>query len=116
MEMNFSVDIAMKEWLSPIFLVAGAFSIFSAMLGIVRFPDPFCRSHALGMGMVFGITLILVGFWMGCEKLEVALKVTAAVVFQAVTVPVASHLLARFWYQNLSAKSQKGGSSISSQR
>jgi len=100
--MSPAVDFVLKEWLGPATLFLGAFFIFSAMLGLLRFPDPYCRSHALGKGMVFGITLLLVGYWMGAETLEVGLKAMAAIVFQAVTVPVASHLLARFWYQSFS--------------
>lgn len=87
-----------REWLAPVVMLLGAFAIFSSMIGIIRFPDPYCRSHALGKGMVFGITILLIGFWLSAETLEVALKALAAIIFQAVTVPVASHLLARFWY------------------
>ncbi len=88
----------MRDWISPIVMLLGAFAIFSSMLGIMRFPDPYCRSHALGKGMVFGITILLIGFWLSAETLDIALKAIAVIVFQGITVPVASHLLARFWY------------------
>jgi len=54
-------------WLSDILssMVAflGATVMLIAMIGMARFPDVYCRAHALGKGMTLGITLMLVSLW-----------------------------------------------------
>lgn len=80
-------------------MVAGAVVILIAMIGLLRFPDVFCRSHALGKGFTLGLTLLLLGFWMDPETQVSGLKILAAILFQFITLPVASHLLARLSYE-----------------
>lgn len=80
-------------------MVAGAVVILIAMIGLLRFPDLFCRSHALGKGFTLGLTLLLLGFWMDPATQVSGLKIVAAILFQFVTLPVASHLLARLSYE-----------------
>jgi multicomponent Na+:H+ antiporter subunit G len=86
-------------------LLSGAFFMLAAAVGIVRLPDVLCRSHALAKAMTLGIILMLAGLWLhlGREEGFSGLKITLAVFFQVVTVPVASHLLSLLaWERNLS--------------
>lgn len=85
--------------LSAGIMALGALVVLIAMIGLVRFPDVFCRSHALGKGFTLGVTLLLVGFWLDPATQVSGPKIVAAIFFQFVTLPVASHLLARLSYE-----------------
>lgn len=87
------------EYLSTGIMLLGALVVLVAMIGIVRFPDLFCRSHALGKGLTLGLLLLLFGLWLDPATNVSGLKIIAAIFFQFVTLPVASHLLARLAYE-----------------
>lgn len=80
-------------------MILGALLVLVAMIGIVRFPDVFCRAHALGKGLTLGLMVLLFGLWLDPATEVSGLKVIAAIFFQFVTLPVASHLLARLSYE-----------------
>ncbi len=84
---------------SAFLTLLGAIVVLMAMIGMVRFPDVFCRAHALGKGMTFGLFLLLAGLWIDLGREAVGLKIVAAIFFQFLTLPVASHLLARLAYR-----------------
>lgn len=75
--------------------VAGSLVVLVSMIGILRLPDVFCRAHALGKGVTLGTGLILISLWMDLDVEVSGLKIIAAVLFQFISLPVASHLLAR---------------------
>jgi len=89
----------MQELLSAIVMVIGAILIVIAMIGIVRLPDVFCRAHAVGKGLTLGLMVLLIGLWLDPHSEVSGLKVVAAIFFQFVTLPVASHLLSRLSYE-----------------
>lgn len=90
---------AFASHLSAGVMLLGALVVLVAMVGLVRFPDVFCRSHALGKGFTLGLTLLLFGFWLDPATQVSGLKIVAAIIFQFITLPVASHLLARLSYE-----------------
>ena len=47
--------------LSLIFLIAGAFMVFSAAVGVVRFPSTLARVHAITKPQTTGLLLMMVG-------------------------------------------------------
>jgi multicomponent Na+:H+ antiporter subunit G len=81
------------------FVLSGSGFILIAAIGIIRLPDVFCRSHALGKGMTLGITLILLGLWLHLGLDEAGIKVPLAIFFQFATIPVAGHLLSLLAYK-----------------
>ncbi len=85
--------------LSAAIMTLGALLVVIAMIGTVRFPDVFCRAHALGKGLTFGLMVMLLGLWIDPDTNVSGLKIIAAIFFQFVTLPVASHLLARIAYE-----------------
>lgn len=85
--------------LSAAVMLIGALLVLVAMIGTVRFPDVFCRAHALGKGLTLGLMTMLFGFWLDPDSHVSGLKIIAAIFFQFVTLPVASHLLTRLSYQ-----------------
>jgi len=89
----------MQELLSSVVMLIGAILIVIAMIGTVRFPDVFCRAHALGKGLTFGLMVLLIGLWLDPYSEVSGLKIVAAIFFQFVTLPVASHLLSRLSYE-----------------
>lgn len=84
---------------SAIVMLLGALIVLVAMIGTVRFPDMFCRAHALGMGFTLGLMVLLFGLWLDPTTQISGLKIIAAIFFQFLTLPVASHLLARLAYE-----------------
>ncbi|HEY0944883.1 MAG TPA: monovalent cation/H(+) antiporter subunit G [Opitutaceae bacterium] len=91
--------IAVWNALSAILVFFGALLILVSMIGTVRLPDVFCRAHALSKGMTLGLGLLLAGLWVDLRLPDAGLKVVAAILFQFITLPVASHLLARLSFQ-----------------
>ena len=86
----------MMQILSGAFLVAGAFFFLAGTVGLLRFPDIYCRLHAitkadnLGLGLVvLGLSLQPVGW---SERLQLVLTWLLALVAAATVC----HLLARF--------------------
>jgi multicomponent Na+:H+ antiporter subunit G len=80
--------------ISAIITFVGACVVLVAMIGTIRLPDSFCRSHSLGKGLTLGLVLLLVGLWIDLGTEAAGLKIPAAIFFQFLTLPVATHLVA----------------------
>lgn len=91
--------MSFSEIIISFFILSGATFILISALGILKLPDVFCRSHALGKGMTLGITLVLIGLWVHLGLQDAGVKVPLAVLFQFVTIPVASHLIAQLAFR-----------------
>jgi len=85
--------------LSAVVMLLGALLVLVAMVGTVRFPDLYCRAHALGKGLTLGLLVLLIALWLDPGTQVSGLKVVAAIFFQFLTLPVASHLLTRLSYE-----------------
>lgn len=74
-------------------LAAGLFFQLVAAVGLIRFPDVYCRLHVVGINDTLGAPLILIGaaVWLGATL--PALKILLAVAFLYLTSPLVSHLL-----------------------
>lgn len=88
----------MSEILAGCLMVAGTLLMVVAGVGVVRMPDALCRAHAVAKAVSLGISLILLGLWVRLGASTDGLKLALAIVFQLLTIPVASHLLARAVY------------------
>lgn len=80
-------------------LLTGTFLTLVACIGLLRFPDVFCRMHAAGKAGTLGVSLILlaVGIFF-IDSPSVPVRAAFAVFFQFLTTPAATHLLARASY------------------
>lgn len=78
-----------------VMIMGGAFFLLVASIGIVRFPDFYTRIHAMGKGDTLGIILILLGLCLYEGLTLNSAKLMIALVFVALTNPVATHALAR---------------------
>lgn len=90
--------MSFTDLLGTIFMLGGCFFFVVAAVGTINLPDIYCRSHALGKATTLGIMLLLIGY--GLRVPEVSwIKIVAIVIFQVVTVPVASHLFCLIGYR-----------------
>jgi len=91
---------SLHELFIALLLVIGTFLTFVSALGLIRMPDVFCRMHAAGKAGTLGVvTTILAAtlFFTGTAQ-DVTIRGLLAVVFQFLTTPAATHLLARATY------------------
>jgi multicomponent Na+:H+ antiporter subunit G len=83
-----------------VLMVLGTFLVFVAGVGLVRFPDVFCRMHAAGKAGTLGITFIILSSvicFAGVDN-SILVRGLLAIFFQFLTTPTATHLLARSSY------------------
>jgi multicomponent Na+:H+ antiporter subunit G len=88
------------ELLVAALLLLGTFLILLTGIGLVRFPDVFCRMHAAGKAGTLGVILTVLGTvvnFAGTDQ-DVWMRGILAVFFQLLTAPAATHLLARACY------------------
>jgi multicomponent Na+:H+ antiporter subunit G len=86
------------EVLGAVVMFCGCFFVVVAAVGTAKLPDVYCRAHALGKAMTLGIMLFLIGY--GLRVPEASwLKLSLILLFQLVTIPVASHLFCLVAYR-----------------
>ena len=81
-------------------MIVGTFLVLIASIGLVRFPDVFCRMHAAGKAGTMGISLIIISSvicFAGVDN-SILVRGLLAIFFQFLTTPTATHLLARSSY------------------
>ncbi len=88
--MSLALDIV--SWL---LLLAGSFAALTAAVGLVRFPDFFSRTHAVGVLDTAAVGLILVGLALQTGLSLDTVRVLLVLVFILITGPTAAHALAR---------------------
>jgi multicomponent Na+:H+ antiporter subunit G len=88
------------ELLAAACLVLGTFLMVVTALGLLRLPDVFCRMHAAGKAGTLGVVLLILGAVIALAGTanDVSIRGVLAVVFQLLTTPAATHLLARAAY------------------
>lgn len=88
------------ELLVAVPLVLGTFLIVVTCVGLLRFPDVYCRMHAAGKAGTLGVSLLIVAavVYFAPEGVSTPVRGILAVVFQFLTTPAATHLLARAVY------------------
>ncbi|MDW7679681.1 MAG: monovalent cation/H(+) antiporter subunit G [bacterium] len=86
------------EWITAVLLVLGAFFMFLAGLGILRFPDVFTRMHAATKASSFGTGLMLIATIAYFQQFFILIESLLVIIFIFFTAPVASHMLGRAAY------------------
>lgn len=92
--------LLLKEIVICVMLLAGSLLMLLSALGIQRFADPLCRAHALSKASTLGICLLLGALWVAMDDEIAGLKILLIIVFSLLTLPLSSHLIASFAYQN----------------
>lgn len=91
---------SLHELLVAALLLTGTFLILLTGIGLIRFPDVFCRMHAAGKAGTLGVIFLVLGTvitFAGTDQ-DLWLRGILAVFFQLITAPAATHLLARACY------------------
>jgi multicomponent Na+:H+ antiporter subunit G len=81
-------------------MIAGSFLTLVTGIGLVRLPDVYCRMHAAGKAGTLGVWLLILAPALHFATSEPFLTVRAfaAIIFQALTTPGATYLLAHACY------------------
>ena len=88
------------EIVAAIVMVVGTFFMVVTGIGLVRFPDVYTRMHAAGKAGTVGIALLILApvvYFARAEPL-VAFRGIFAIIFQFLTTPGATYLLAHACY------------------
>jgi multicomponent Na+:H+ antiporter subunit G len=81
-------------------MIAGTFLMLITGIGLIRLPDVYCRMHAAGKAGTLGVTLLILAPAMHFATTDpfVTIRAIAAIVFQLLTTPGATYLLAHACY------------------
>ncbi|MEA4987763.1 MAG: monovalent cation/H(+) antiporter subunit G [Anaerovorax sp.] len=84
------------------FLLIGAVFCFGGSVGLLRFPDIFCRMQALSKPVTLGIFNLIVAYilFLYYTDLGFSLKGILAIVFLMITVPLGSHMMVKASYRS----------------
>jgi len=77
------------------FLLAGFFFFLAATVGLLRFPDFFCRLHATGKGDTLAVLLSLIGLSIYEGFSLTSLKIMFIAVFMFLAQPTSTHAISR---------------------
>lgn len=77
----------------------GAFLALVAAVGIMRFPDLLARMHSGTKPQVIGLIFMLIGLGTQLRDLAASGLLVLIVLFQLLTSPVATHMMARATYR-----------------
>lgn len=81
--------------LAMVLIGAGSFFLVVAAIGMVRLPDVFSRSHALGLTDSMGATLVLLGLAINQGFTLTATKTLVVLLLLLLINPVISHATLR---------------------
>lgn len=87
--------------LAVIFIISGTFFFFTATVGLLRFPDFYCRLQATGKGDTLGSLLILAGLALyNLQELSlpavlVSIKIMFIAIFILIANPTAAHAITK---------------------
>ena len=98
----------MRSIVAQCIALGGAFLMLIAAIGAVRFATVFHRMHALSVAGATGLGLIAVGAAVGARNASAIAPLILVMVFQFLTVPVASHLIARAAHRSVDRVTSTG--------
>ena len=81
--------------LAIIFILAGVFFLIVSCVGILRLPDFYSRTHAVGKSETLGAMLLLFGLAIYQGFSVTSLKILFVVVFILLANPAATHAISR---------------------
>lgn len=88
----------MMDIIALLVKVVGVGFLLIATIGLLRLDDPFQRMHAATKAGTLGAGLVLIGVMLSKSSADATLTGGLTVLFLLLTIPVASHLLARAAY------------------
>ena len=89
-------------------LTGSAFCVIGA-IGLLRFPDFYCRTHAAGITDTMGAGLVLIGLCLVAGPNLISLKLLTILGFLWLTSPASTHALAKAaYFRGVRVDSSKG--------
>jgi multicomponent Na+:H+ antiporter subunit G len=89
----------LHEWLSAGLIVGGLFFMLVGSIGVVRLPDFYARTHAVGKADNLGILLVILALVVHEGYSLNSAKLMCVLLFVAFANPVGTHALARAAWQ-----------------
>jgi multicomponent Na+:H+ antiporter subunit G len=92
----------MLDTLILVLYALGLFFNFTAVVGIVRMPDLYCRLHSTSKNTTLGSVLLMAGVALRFFQVHQSaggIKVILITVFLMIVTPIGSHALARAAYK-----------------
>ena len=89
----------MRELISAVLMISGAFFILLAGLGVLRLPDLYMRVSAATKASTLGVALSLLSLAVHFNALGVTSRALATIAFVIITAPVGAHLISRSAYR-----------------
>ena len=86
---------ALRDGLSILFIVAGAFFYLAGTVGLLRFPDAYTRLHALTKADNLGLALVVLGLLLQVDSVLAGLKLVLVWLLVLLSGAVVSQLVAR---------------------
>ena len=86
---------ALRDGLSILFIVAGAFFYLAGTVGLLRFPDAYTRLHALTKADNLGLALVVLGLLLQVGSVLMGLKLVLVWLLVLLSGAVVSQLVAR---------------------
>lgn len=83
------------ELISTALLLAGAAFFLAGTIGLLRFPDVYCRLHALAKVDNLGLGLVVLGLLLRADSVSVALKLVLVWLLALFASATVSYLIAR---------------------
>ena len=90
----------LRDVISAVLVLTGAVMCLAAGIGVIRFPDVLSRLHAATKPQIFGLMAITADVAVNNFTVGTVTLVIAIVVFQALTAPVAAHMVSRAAYDS----------------
>lgn len=82
------------DFIGMLFIIAGAFFMFTGSLGLLRMPDFFTRLHPAGVTDSLGAPMVLLGVAIQSGFTLFSGKIILLILFLFITNPTACHALA----------------------
>jgi len=93
----FEISCNLVSW---VLLAGGCFFCITGGIGLIRFPDVYCRAHAAGLTDTLGAGLILVALMFQATSPLVVAKLFFILSFLALTSPTGTYALTRAAYSH----------------
>ena len=86
--------------LSGLCIAAGVVALLTGSLGLIRLPDLYSRTHAVGMMDTAGVGFIILGLIIHEGFTLVSVKLALVGIFLFFTSPIATHAVAQVAYRS----------------
>jgi multicomponent Na+:H+ antiporter subunit G len=90
--------VTLLTWVSAGLVIVGLFFTVVAVVGLVRLPDLYARSHATSKADTLGTVLTLAGVAVAFEAGVPRVKLALLAIFLLITNPTATHAITRAAY------------------